>query len=391
MVCVPAGERAWMRQSSQARQSSRMGAPVTAVPQRPSAKRSPSLSQAKRSDSAAWPSPRMLTANTVPSRSSISNAVWRLSITVTISGGSAETEANAETVNPWTSSPCRMVTMVTPAGKWRMAFRKSLDEIKSGLSCRGRALQRERPADCPITALLVRTLLTLVPAGMSAGASPRAARARTEVEELLNEDRSAGREPGRATRPGRRGQADRCLLCRSAGPRRARAAGLLRHFGPSRLRLRQGVQRVAHPCHRPVDLRLAPAGKDRWAVVYGHRHPRAVAAGLRDRARGAGGERGRGDDRGGWPVYPDAGRLPRHPHLQPRPHRRACRRHRGHPLAQPAGGWWLQVQPASRRPGGGGDHLLDPGAGPRGAPRRACRRAASAPRQGGGHAVDPPA
>jgi hypothetical protein len=33
-----------------------------------------------------------------------------------------------------------MVTMVTPAGKWRMAFLKSLDEIKSGLSSGGGAL-----------------------------------------------------------------------------------------------------------------------------------------------------------------------------------------------------------------------------------------------------------
>jgi hypothetical protein len=81
----------------------------------------------------------MLTANTVPSRSSMSNAVWRLSITVTISGGSAETEAKAETVRPCTSSPCRIVTIVTPAGKWRMAFLKSLDEIKSGLSSGGGA------------------------------------------------------------------------------------------------------------------------------------------------------------------------------------------------------------------------------------------------------------
>ena len=32
-------------------------------------------------------------------------------------GGSGETDANADTVKPCTSSPDRMVTMVTPAGK----------------------------------------------------------------------------------------------------------------------------------------------------------------------------------------------------------------------------------------------------------------------------------
>src|SRR6185295_2550003 len=49
---------------------------------------------------------------------------------IMISGGSADTEAKAETVRPWVRSPARMVTMVTPAGKWRSALRNSSDEIK---------------------------------------------------------------------------------------------------------------------------------------------------------------------------------------------------------------------------------------------------------------------
>ena len=39
------------------------------------------------------------------------------------------------------------------------------------------------------------------------------------------------------------------------------------------------------------------------------------------------------------------------------------RRDRGHAVAQPAGGRWLQVQPAQRRPGRHGRHALDPGRG----------------------------
>src|SRR5436305_2616624 len=48
---------------------------------------------------------------------------------IEISAGSAETEAKAETVSPCVLSPARTVTMVTPAGKWRNAFRNSSDEI----------------------------------------------------------------------------------------------------------------------------------------------------------------------------------------------------------------------------------------------------------------------
>ena len=43
-------------------------------------------------------------------------------------------------------------------------------------------------------------------------------------------------------------------------------------------------------------------------------------AGVRERARGAGRQRRRGDDRGGRRVHADAGGVARDPGLQPRPH-----------------------------------------------------------------------
>ena len=49
------------------------------------------------------------------------------------------------------------------------------------------------------------------------------------------------------------------------------------------------------------------------------------------------------------PLHPDPGGQPRHPRLQPRPRHRPGRRHRRHPVAQPAPGRRLQVQPAQRR------------------------------------------
>src|SRR3954453_23177151 len=52
-----------------------------------------------------------------------------------IRGGSADTEAKAETVRRGVCSPARTVTMVTPAGKWRSARRNSSDDI-NGLSLR---------------------------------------------------------------------------------------------------------------------------------------------------------------------------------------------------------------------------------------------------------------
>ncbi len=71
----------------------------------------------------------MFTAKTASGSWSMAKALWRFSMVIEISAGSAETDANAETVSPWIRSSERTVTMVTPAGKWRSAFRNSSDEI----------------------------------------------------------------------------------------------------------------------------------------------------------------------------------------------------------------------------------------------------------------------
>ena len=58
-------------------------------------------------------------------------------------------------------------------------------------------------------------------------------------------------------------------------------------------------------------------------------------------------------------LHADAGDLARDPGTQSRPRRSAGRRHRHHPVAQPAGGRRLQVQPAQRRPGRHRRHAMD--------------------------------
>ena len=63
------------------------------------------------------------------------------------------------------------------------------------------------------------------------------------------------------------------------------------------------------------------AAGHRRPAVHRLRHPRAVGAGVRERPRGAGRQRRRGHDLGGRRIHADAGRLARHPHLQPRPRR----------------------------------------------------------------------
>ena len=63
--------------------------------------------------------------------------------------------------------------------------------------------------------------------------------------------------------------------------------------------------------------RLPGAGGHRRAAVHRDRHPRAVGARAGERARGAGRARRRGDARRGRRLHADAGRVARHPHLQP--------------------------------------------------------------------------
>ena len=72
---------------------------------------------------------------------------------------------------------------------------------------------------------------------------------------------------------------------------------------------------------------------------------------------------------------------------QPREDVGAGRRHRGHPVAQPARGRRLQVQPAPRRPGRHRRHVGHREAGQRADRRRAARRAADPVRAGPGRGV----
>ncbi len=65
------------------------------------------------------------------------------------------------------------------------------------------------------------------------------------------------------------------------------------------------------PGDQPGDLRLPHAAGHRWPAVPRHRHARAVRPGVCQRARGAGGQRRRGDARAGRRVHADAGDLPR--------------------------------------------------------------------------------
>ena len=76
--------------------------------------------------------------------------------------------------------------------------------------------------------------------------------------------------------------------------------------------------------------------RHRRTAVHRDRHPRALGARVRQRARGPGGARRRGDDRRQRRLHADARRLARHPHLQPRAQRRARGRHRDHAVPQPA-------------------------------------------------------
>ena len=66
-------------------------------------------------------------------------------MTTATSGGSGEIEAKAETVRPWISSPARMVTTVTPAGKKRRASRKCLGGDRHGARSYGGPDRPPRP------------------------------------------------------------------------------------------------------------------------------------------------------------------------------------------------------------------------------------------------------
>ena len=151
------------------------------------------------------------------------------------------------------------------------------------------------------------------------------------------------------------------------------------------------VQRVARAGHHPGDLPLSSAAGHRRTAVPRHRHARALRA-------GAAGARSKCSPPTAWRcmisrqrrVHADAGRLARDPHLQPRAHQRAGRRHRDHAVAQSARGRRLQVQPAARRARGFGRSPASSSARRTTARRRPDRREARPLRAGAARVDDPP-
>ena len=134
-------------------------------------------------------------------------------------------------------------------------------------------------------------------------------------------------------------------------PGERRPAGGVRDVGPPRVEPRHRVQRGAHPGDDAGDRRVPRRAGDDGSAVHRPRHPRAVRAGLGVGAGGAGRQRRRGDDRRRRPLHAHARGQPRDPGVQPGPRQRSGRRHRRHPVAQPAARRRLQVQPAQRRSG----------------------------------------
>ena len=157
--------------------------------------------------------------------------------------------------------------------------------------------------------------------------------------------------------------------------------------GTPRLLVQGVVQRGARAGHRAGGLR-APGrrGLPRPALSR-HGHPRPLRAGVRERARSARRQRRGDDDPGRARLHAHAGRLARHPRLQPRAHGRPRRRDRHHALAQPPRGRRHQVRPAERRPGRHRGHPRHRGAGERAAGREPRRRAPD-PVQARAHGLD---
>ena len=151
------------------------------------------------------------------------------------------------------------------------------------------------------------------------------------------------------------------------------------------------VQRGAHPGHHAGDLRVPARAGVRRAAVHRPRHPRALRAGVGDRARGAGRQRRRRC----WSTPRTATRRRR------RSRTRSCAPTGAHdrrgladgivvtPVAQPARRRRLQVQPAPRRPCRHRRHRLDRGPRQRAGRRRPRGRTTRPlrPRAAGGRVV----
>ena len=146
--------------------------------------------------------------------------------------------------------------------------------------------------------------------------------------------------------------------------------------------LHGSFQRSAHPGNHAGHLRLPASARHRWPALHGEGHPCAFRARTAHRARSAGGERRRDHHPGKRRRNSDAGHLASHSGLQPRPQRAPRRWHRHHAVAQSAGGWRLQVQPAQRRPCRHRRNRLGPGPRQRIVARRKRGRQARSVRQG---------
>ncbi len=118
-------------------------------------------------------------------------------------------------------------------------------------------------------------------------------------------------------------------------------------------------------------------------AVPGRRHPRAVRARAGHRAGGARRQWRPRAVRRPRRIHADPGGVPGDPGTQRARLGPPRRRDRGHPVAQPAHGRRLQVQPAGRRPGRYRHHPVDPGPGQRTARQRPGRRSADPLRAGG--------
>ena len=119
----------------------------------------------------------------------------------------------------------------------------------------------------------------------------------------------------------------------------------------SRLVVARLIHRSPYSGHHPSHLRLPAHAGHRWPAVHGTGYARAFRArpahGARSSRRQSRAHRHSTERR----RDSDAGHLTGNPCVQSRAKRASRRRHCHNPVAQPSGGWRLQVQSDSRRSG----------------------------------------